>query len=316
MAPKRRAMTQAPSGFVEVPGTKTVLKQGGAIAATAPDLVPELDPHYHYRREYVEELAYAIECRQNAMLVGDAGVGKSSLVEQLGALTGRPVRRVNLHGESDTTLFVGRDKPTEVNGVRQMVYERGLLAEAMEEGHWLLLDELDAALQPVLFVFQQILEDQGKLILEDGKGTVVRKHPEFRVFATANTVGIASRNRLIYSGTLGRLNEATLDRFGCVIHLQPLPPKVEEKVIKAKVPDLDGDFIQAIVLIANEVRNQLKNEELSCTFSTRRCLQWAQAMTRFTPMRAAKLTVLNKLNQDDYSVLEGVVQRYFGVDDA
>lgn len=303
-------MKKPPAGFTQVPGTGITLQQCGATSA--PDLIPETDTNYIFRKAYVEEVAYAIERNQNCMLVGDAGVGKSSLIEQLGALAKRPVRRANLHGESDTTIFVGRDKPTEVNGVRQMVYERGLLAEAMEEGYWLLLDEIDAALQPVLFVFQQVLEDGGKLILEDGKGTVIRKHPDFRIFATANTVGIASRNRLFYSGTMGRMNEATLDRFGCVIHVEPLEPALEEKVICSKVPDLDEDFVKAIVRIANETRNQLKEEQLSCTFSTRRCLQWAEAMTRFHPLRAAKMTVLNKLNADDYKVLEGVVQRYFG----
>jgi hypothetical protein len=111
---------------------------------------------------------------------------------------------------------------------------------------------------------------------------------------------------------MGRMNEATLDRFGCVIHVEPMEPALEEKVISSKVPDLDIDFVKAIVRIANETRNQLKNEELSCTFSTRRCLQWAEAMTCFHPLRAARMTVLNKLNVDDYKVLEGVVQRYFG----
>lgn len=309
MAAKRKPMKAPPSGYVQIPGTGVTLpKKSGP----AHDLVPEPDPNYIFRQLYVEEVAYAIERNQNCMLVGDAGVGKSSLIEQIGAHCNHPVRRVNLHGESDTTLFVGRDKPSVVDGERAMIYARGLLAEAMEEGFWLHLDEIDAALQPVLFVFQQILEDGGKLVLEDGKGTVVRKHSGFRCFATANTVGIASRNRLLYSGTLGRMNEATLDRFGCVIHMEPLEPAMEEKVICAKVPDLDVDFVKAIVRIANETRNQLKNEELSCTFSTRRCLQWADAITRFHPLRAAKLTVLNKLNVDDYKVLEGVVQRYFG----
>jgi len=309
MAAKRTPMKSPPKGYVQIPGTGiTIPKTEGAKH----DLVPDSDEHYCFRKQYVEEVAYAITHNENCMLVGDAGVGKSSLVEQAGAIANHPVRRVNLHGESDTTLFVGRDKPTEVDGIRQMVYVKGLLCEAMEEGHWLLLDEIDAALQPVLFVFQQILEDGGKLVLEDGHGTVVRKHKNFRCFATANTVGIASRNRLIYNGTLGRMNEATLDRFGCVIHVEPLEPALEEKVIHAKVPDLDIDFVKAIVRIANETRNQLKNEELSCTFSTRRCLQWAKAMTSFHPLRAARMTVLNKLNQDDYKVLEGVVQRYFG----
>ena len=296
---------------VEIPETGLQLTRW-----SGPDfgLVPALDTNYIFQKSYVEDLLYAINFSQNCMLVGDAGVGKSSLVEQLGALANRPVRRVNLHGESDTTLFVGRDKPMEVNGVRSMVYVPGLLATAMQEGHWLLLDEIDAALQPVLFVFQQILEDDGKLVLEDGNGTVVRKHPDFRVFATANTVGIASRNRLMYTGTLGRMNEATLDRFGCVVHMKPLPPKLEKSVICRKVPELDPDFVEGIVRIANDVRNQLDNETLSCTFSTRRCLQWAKAMTQFHPVRASELTILNKLNEEDYKVMQGVIQRYYGSD--
>lgn len=297
--------------IVQIPGTDVTLRKSG-LTQVAPDLVPEIDPGYVFRKQYVEQMAYAIKCNQNCMLVGDAGVGKSSLVEQIGAVVEHPVRRANLHGESDTTIFVGRDKPTEENGVRKMVYERGLLAEAMEEGYWLLLDEIDAALQPVLFVFQQVLEENGKLVLEDGKGTVVRKHPDFRIFATANTIGIASRNRLIYSGTMSRMNEATLDRFGCVIYVEPLESSLEEKAIRAKVPDLDEDFVKAIVRIAGETRKQLKDEKLSCTFSTRRCLQWARAMTQFHPMAAARMTVLNKLNAQDYKVVEGVVQRFFG----
>jgi len=140
----------------------------------------------------------------------------------------------------------------------------------------------------------------------------LRKHPAFRFFATANTVGVAGRNRLLYSGTMTRMNEATLDRFGCVIHVESMESTLEEKVIAKKVPDLDPDYIKAIVRIANETRKNLQDDRLACTFSTRRCIQWAQAMTRFHPLRAAKVTVLNKLGQDDYKVLEGVIQRFFG----
>lgn len=311
MAVRRRAIKVVPPGEVRVPGTQVALpvRQGPKHA-----LVPDLDPDYVFRPAYVAEAVYALKNRQNCLLIGDAGVGKTSLVEQLAALGNHPVRRVNCHGESDTTLFVGRDRPTEKDGVRQFVYELGILAEAMTEGYWLLLDEIDAALQPVLFVLQQVLEDDGKLLLEDGKGTVVRKHPDFRIWATANTVGIASRNRLLYSGTVGRMNEATLDRFGCVSHVQPMEPELEQKVLAAKHPDIDPDILGGMIKIANETRTQLKNEQLSCTFSTRRLLQWANAMGEFMPLHAARLTVLNKLNAEDYKVLEGVIKRYFGED--
>jgi len=308
----RQAVTEVPPTEnlpVEIPGTGiTIVPHNGDTS----DLVPALDPNYLFRKDYVEEVLYAVRSNENCILVGDAGAGKSTLIEQIASIANIPLRRVNCHGESDTTIFVGRDKPTEVDGKRTLLYQWGVLATAMRDGYWLLLDEIDAALQPVLFVLQQVLEDGGKLMLEDGQGTIVNKHPDFRIFATANTVGIAGQHKLLYSGTVGRMNEATLDRFGCVLHVQPMDAPDEEKVIAGKVPDLDADFIRAIVRIANEVRTQLKDETLSCTFSTRRCIQWARAMVHFHPLRAAKMTVLNKLNADDYKVIDGVVTRYFG----
>lgn len=294
----------------EIPGTGIFLDK---LEAEGLPFVPAIDPGYVFRKNLVEEVAFCLESAENCMLIGDAGSGKSTLIEQIAAHLNRPLRRMNLNGESDTTVLLGRDYPvTHADGTRGMVYRKGPLAEAVERGYWVLLDEIDAALQPVLFALQQLLETDGKLVLEDTEGTVIRRHPAFRLFATANTVGIASRHRLLYSGTAQRLNEATLDRFGCLVFVNYMTSALEEKVIAQKVPTLDKDFIKAIVKIAGETRTNLQDDRLSCTFSTRRCIQWARAMTKFHPLRAAKLTVLNKLTEDDYKVLEGVIQRYFG----
>jgi cobaltochelatase CobS len=292
-----------------VPGTAlTVKRRSGA----AHPFVPAVDPTYLYRKGIVEECLFGIQEAQNVLLVGDAGTGKSSLVEQLAALANQPLRRINLHGESDTTLLVGRDLPTEVDGVRTLKYVPGILATAMIEGYWLLLDELDAALQPMLFVLQGVLEDGGKLILEDATGTVIRKHPDFRLFATGNTIGIAGRNKLLYSGTMSRLNEATLDRFGLVVHVPPMDRKDELLVLQRAVPGVETMILEGIVNIAAEIRKQLKEEALTCTFSTRRCIQWARATKQFHPLRAARVAVLNKLSVEDAKVVEGVIQRAFG----
>lgn len=272
----------------------------------------EIDPSYVFRKDLVQEVAYCLETGTNCLLTGDTGTGKSSLIVQMAAQLNRPLIRLNLNGESDTTVLLGRDYPTvTAEGVRTMTYRKGPLAKAVENGYWILLDEIDAALQPVLFCLQQILEDNGKLVLEDSESTVIERHKNFRLFATANTVGIGGRNRMIYSGT-NRLNEATLDRFGCLIYVPAMESQTEIDVISKKVPELDKDFVIAIVRIAHETRKNLQDDRLSCTFSTRRCIDWAKAMTRFHPLRAAKLTVLNKVNQDDYKVLEGVIQRFFG----
>lgn len=294
----------------EIPNTGIFLDQ---LVNYEHPFIPAIDPNYVFRKDLVQEVAYCLETNTNCMLVGDAGAGKSSLIVQLAARLCRPLRRLNLNGESDTSVLEGRDYTIRDEfGNNVLKFIPGSFAVAYERGFWFLCDEIDAALQPILFVLQQALEDEGKLVLSDTQGTVISRHPGFRFFATANTVGIAGRNRLLYSGTMRRMNEATLDRFGVVVHVGYMDPDLEERVISKKVPNLDLDFVEVIVRIANDTRKNLQNDKLSCTFSTRRCIQWAKAMTQFHPIRAAKMTVLNKLDQEDYKVLEGVIERYFG----
>jgi len=297
----------------KIPGTEVYLDR---VEGLEHPLIPTIDPGYVFRKDLVEEVAFCLQTGANGMLVGDTGSGKSSLVVQLAAQLNRPLRRLNMNGESDTTVLLGRDYPViTADGVKTMEYRWGPLAEAVQQGHWFLVDEIDAAMQPVLFVLQQLLEDGGNLILEDTEATVVPKHSAFRFFATANTVGIASRNQLLYGGTMHRMNEATLDRFGVLIEVGYMEPALEERVIASQIPELDGDFVKAIVRIANETRKNLQDDRLSSTFSTRRCIQWGRAMNLFHPVRAARITVLNKLSPDDYKVMEGVIQRFFGKDE-
>ena len=53
----------------------------------------------------------------------------------------------------------------------------------------LVFDEYDAGRPDVMFVIQRVLETDGKLTLLD-KSKVLSPHPYFRIFATANTVGL------------------------------------------------------------------------------------------------------------------------------
>jgi cobaltochelatase CobS len=274
--------------------------------------IPEIDPHYIFRSDLAKYCVYGIKKNKNVLLTGDAGTGKSSLVTQVAALIRQPLWRFNMNGETDTSKFVGWSEPGQTEGKPDMIYHLGIIALAMQKGAWVLLDEIDAALQPVLFVLQQVLEDGGKLMLDDKHHTVIEKHPNFRIFATANTVGVASKNKLLYSGTMGRMNEATLDRFGVVVQVPYLDHEDEKKVIQKAAPRLDDDFAEYVIRIANDVRRDADNEQVSCTFSTRRCIEWAQAMQHFHPVEAAKITILDKLNPDDNKALAGIIQRYFG----
>ena len=77
----------------------------------------------------------------------------------------------------------------------------------------LVFDEYDAGRPDVMFVIQRVLEAEGRLTLLD-QNSVIRPHPSFRLFSTANTIGLGDTSGL-YHGTQA-LNQAQLDRWNIV----------------------------------------------------------------------------------------------------
>jgi len=73
-------------------------------------------------------------------------------------------------------------------------------------------DEYDAGRPDVMFVIQRVLEASGKLTLLD-QSRILRPHPAFRFFATANTVGLGDTTGL-YHGTQ-QINQAQMDLTTC-----------------------------------------------------------------------------------------------------
>jgi cobaltochelatase CobS len=71
-----------------------------------------------------------------------------------------------------------------------------------------------------MFVIQRVLEVSGRLTLLD-QNRVIRPHPAFRLFATANTVGLGDTSGL-YHGTQ-QINQGQMDRWSIVTTLNYLP---------------------------------------------------------------------------------------------
>ena len=82
-----------------------------------------------------------------------------------------------------------------------------------------MFDEYDAGRPDVMFVIQRVLEVEGKLTLLD-QNRVIRPHPAFRLFATANTVGLGDTTGL-YHGTQ-QINQGQMDRWNIVATLNYL----------------------------------------------------------------------------------------------
>jgi len=232
------------------------------------------------------------------------GCGKTSIIQQIAARTKNNLIRVNLNGHMTISDFVGM---WTVRG-GEMVWVDGVLPKAMREGYWMILDELDFAGQEVLSVLNSVLEPSGALMLKERDHEVVHAHPEFRVFATANTVGCMSQFRSLYQGT-NLMNEAFLDRWS-VYHVNYLPADEEAKVLVASVPKLTVKIATVIVKVAGMIRESFNKEEIQCTFSLRRMLDWAKLMERYRdPMKAAQTSIVNKISPEDAEVIKGIIQR-------
>jgi len=274
--------------------------------SSASPLVPNGDPHYQFPPE-TAFLIQAINHHENVMIVGPTGTGKSSLVMQLAARANIPMRRCNLNGETTVSDFLGR---WTVRG-KEMLFSEGILPTAMRYGDWLLLDEIDAALPQILFVLQSVLEEGGKLVLMEKEGEIIAPHPDFRIVATANTLGNGDDTGL-YSGTQ-ILNEAFKDRFATVIYLDYPDEKSEHAILAQKVSSLKKADIKRLVKCARHVREAAKREECYCSFSTRRLLALARKYAQLGNLtQALELTVLNKLGRDDRRTVQEIAQRHLG----
>lgn len=290
---------------------------------------------YRFNTAQLEELAIGIRIGLNVMLAGPTGCGKTSLPIQLAARLNQPCVRFNCDGETRVAHLRGQQRPAAQDGVLTLKFVMGLLAEAMREGWWVVLDELDAALPSVLFVLQSVLEEGNRALQIPETNEYIEAHPNFRLFATSNTIGYRSMMRARHAGT-NMMNTAFIDRFGMIIDVDYPELKEEVERVRVHVPELAEDteragmdMITGICRVAEELR---KDEKFRVDFSTRRCIQWARLVEQFPTTtwtkknpngelpfdmaRTCDLAVLRKLESaTDMKVAREMLGRVFGYDE-
>lgn len=270
-------------------------------------LVPSADATFVWT-DPCRDVAEAIENDERVFIYGPSGTGKSSLVRQIAALTQRPVRRVSLNGETSVSDFIGH---WTVNEQRQTVFVRGILPQAMLEGHILQLDEVDAMQPEIGFTLQQVLEPGGRLLLTD-TGEDIAPHEDFRLVATANTLGFGSDSGLYASGT-HVLNFSWLDRWDVVVHVDYLPLKEEIRLLQARHASIKKDLLTCLVTAAGDLRKAHAEEQLTTTVTTRRLLALCARIERGNDFaRALQTTVLNKVPPEDRKVIAETFDHHVG----
>jgi cobaltochelatase CobS len=284
--------------------------------AQSAEHVPDLDPDYVFDHDTTLAILAGFAHNRRVLIAGYHGTGKSTHVEQVAARLNWPCVRVNLDSHISRIDLVGKDAIVVKDGLQVTEFRDGILPWALQRNIALCFDEYDAGRPDVMFVIQRVLEISGKLTLLD-QNKVIRPHPAFRLFATANTVGLGDTTGL-YHGTQ-QINQGQMDRWSIVTTLNYLPHDKEVDIVLAKSPKYrtaEGrDIISKMVRVADLTRSAFVNGDLSTVMSPRTVITWADNAEIFGDLGFAfRVTFLNKCDELERPLVAEFYQRSFGRD--
>ncbi|GAA3541568.1 AAA family ATPase [Zobellella aerophila] len=275
--------------------------------------VPEADPSYCFNPDVTMAILAGFTRNRRVMIQGLHGTGKSTHIEQVAARLNWPCVRVNLDGHISRLDLVGKDTIVLKDGKQITEFQEGIVPWALRRPVALIFDEFDAGRPDVMFVIQRILEQDGKFTLLD-QNQVINPHSYFRLFATANTVGLGNVTGL-YHGTQN-VNQAQMDRWNIVASLNYLPRADEIRIVQGKVPRYADEagykLIDAMVAVAELTREGFAAGDLSTLMSPRTLISWAENTEIFNdPALAFRLSFLNKCDEAERPLVAEYYQRCF-----
>lgn len=278
--------------------------------------VPDDDPDYLFDRNTTLAILAGFARNRRVMVTGFHGTGKSTHIEQVASKLNWPCVRVNLDSHISRIDLLGKDAIVVKDGQQVTEFKDGILPWALQNNVALVFDEYDAGRPDVMFVIQRVLEVQGKLTLTDQK-RVIRPHPSFRLFATANTIGLGDTSGL-YHGTQ-QINQGQMDRWSIITNLNYLPHDDEVNIVLAKARHFQNDAgretVNRMVRLADMTRSAFMNGDLSTVMSPRTVITWAENADIFQDQAFAfRVTFLNKCDELERPLVAEFYQRCFDVE--
>ncbi len=277
---------------------------------------PEIDPDYIFDSNTTLSILAGFAYNRRVMVTGYHGTGKSSHIEQVAARLNWPCVRVNLDSHISRLDLVGKDAVSIRDGKQITEFREGILPWAFQRNVALVFDEYDAGRPDVMFVIQRVLENAGQLTLLD-RNTVISPHDAFRLFATANTIGLGDTSGL-YHGTQ-QVNQAQMDRWSIITTLNYIPPDKEAAIVLGKVKHFQNgagrEIVSAMIRVADLTRTAFINGDLSTVMSPRTVITWAENAKIFDNVAFAfRVTFLNRCDEAERGIVSEFYQRCFGHD--
>ncbi|KAI5305562.1 hypothetical protein KEM56_004066 [Ascosphaera pollenicola] len=230
---------------------------------------PEKQPHYiitpFIERNLMNLVRASSTRRFPILLQGPTSAGKTSMVEYLANVSGNRFVRINNHEHTDLQEYLG----TYISGEDgRLVYQEGVLVEALRNGYWIVLDELNLAPTDVLEALNRLLDDNRELFLPESQ-EVVRPHPNFMLFATQNPAGLYGGRKI--------LSRAFRNRF-LELHFDDIPEDELEYILRER-SQIAPSFCTRIVSVYKRLsllRQSSRLFEQRNSFATLRDLfRWA-----------------------------------------
>jgi len=280
------------------------------------DHVPTIDESYIFDTETSLAILAGFAHNRRVLIQGYHGTGKSTHIEQVASRLNWPCIRINLDSHISRIDLIGKDAIVIRDGRQVTEFREGMLPWALQSPTALVFDEYDAGRPDVMFVIQRILEVDGKMTLLD-QNRIIRPHPAFRLFATANTVGLGDTSGL-YHGTQ-QINQGQMDRWNIVATLNYLSHDKEVEIVHSKLSSYESEeekqTISSMVDVATLTRSGFANGDISTVMSPRTVITWAENAEIFNDIAFGfRATFLNKCDELERPLIAEYYQRCMGVE--
>jgi len=278
------------------------------------EYVPVVDESYRFDPETSLAILAGFAYNRRVLIQGYHGTGKSTHIEQVASRLNWACIRINLDSHISRIDLIGKDAIVIRDGKQVTEFREGMLPWALQSPTALVFDEYDAGRPDVMFVIQRVLEVDGKMTLLD-QNRIIDPHPAFRLFATANTIGLGDTSGL-YHGTQ-QINQGQMDRWNIVATLNYLSHDEEVEIVRSKLNSYNSDegrkAISAMVDVAALTRSGFVNGDISTVMSPRTVIMWAENAEIFNDVAFGfRTTFLNKCDELERPLIAEYYQRCMG----
>jgi MoxR-like ATPase len=251
---------------------------------------------------------------KNIMIVGPQGCGKTLAVQSTAKyLSNRQFFYFNLGATTDArSTLIGNTHFSKDTGT--FVSEALFVKAISTPGAIILLDELSRATPEAWNILMTALDENQRYVrIDEHPDTPTVKVAKGVTFmATANIGGEFTATRV--------LDRALIDRFTCIIEMQPLSVSDEIKMLCREFKNVSANLISAVANIAGTTREQVKKEDprVSTILSGRSTKEIVSLLEDgFTLEEAAEVAIYPYFSDaggvdSERTYMRQVVQQYLG----